>query len=156
MAAAIWRPIHFLGGGMENFWDDMFDSPDEDTDDKVPDILRALATMIPEYKEMQRYLKKGMEHILEVYGGDATKKEDEHKLHTEKDTPHCVIVDAAMIDTLDDEIMADLSRALNKYKLTDEPEDVFTELKRLVHFQVHIGMCLGIGMGLEDGTLRRE
>lgn len=142
---------------MSDFWKDMLENNPSDTE--LPDILRELASAMPQYQEMDRYLMRGMEHVVEVYANGAgdiyETPDDEPKMKTGEGTSHCAIVDSAMMETLTDDMMLDFLKALKKFEGDQEPMGVFEEFRKLLHFEVHIGMCIGIGMGLEDGTLKR-
>lgn len=142
-----------------SFWDELIDKKPTSGKffDSTTEALRGEAKNIPSYPEMIEYLQIGLEHIVNNYTEGEVDYEhmrvDGSEMTTAKGTDMCEIVNDAMVEIVDDELMVRFSMAMARFRDSDNPDHVLDELKDLLHYVMHMAMGLGIGMAVVGETL---
>jgi hypothetical protein len=145
------QSIFLNGDDMDEFWKEVMN-------DASIEALRQKASEEPGWDEAVEYISNGVRYLAEHYTDDkgiigVLMDGDEKDFVTKDGLDHCQLVDAAMVYAVDEQIMTEFAMALKHFSLTDDPDEVFESYRSSLHFALHVGMTLAIGMMIDDGTL---
>lgn len=126
-------------------------------------IKKVVVMKTPEYQVMVEITRAGMLYMLEsdslddaIEAMDNMDDDDEEEIVTKDGISHCALVNASMIETMDDESHDMFDKALIEFKDTGDAKPVLEALHSLMHFQAHVGIAMGIGLYMKENGLLPE